>query len=328
MNLDSSILTRRKEFSSNRLKELKLKIKKIDKLVKDRTNLCIYVTGSYGRHEATKYSDLDLFFLNDGKSNNNKLSKLNKTLVDAEIIKQTSKMNFGEFSNDGQYLEVHYIEDILDALGCPDDDYKNYFTARMLLLLESKPIYNSKFYNYLLKEIILSYYRDYHDHDKDFRPIFLVNDILRFWKTLCLNYEHKRNRATENKLKKNQMHLKNLKLKFSRMIICFATIIILIRQKNVVTPDELLKILRLTPLERIYKACGNNVKLKKQYEAILKDYTWFLNMTNKPQNEVIQWIAKRSNRDRAFERGRKFGFKLFGLLNEIADQSDLRYIII
>jgi len=36
-----------------------------------------------------------------------------------------------------------------------------------------------------------TYYRDADDRP-DFLPAFLINDITRFWKTLCLNYEHSR----------------------------------------------------------------------------------------------------------------------------------------
>ena len=303
-------------------------MKNIENINENYSDFCIYVTGSYGRFEATQYSDLDLFFLNSGKLNDRKVSKITKTLIDAEIIKQTRIMNFGEFSNDGQYLEIHHIDDMLDALGCPVDDYQNYFTARMLLLLESYPLHNKDFYDEILKKIISAYFRDYHDHDREFKPIFLVNDILRFWKTLCLNYEHKRNRPIDDRNKKNNTHLKNLKLKFSRMITCFATIIILIKKKQIITQTELLKILHLTPLERLNKACGNNIKYKQTYNEILKEYAWFLDITGKPQNELIQWIGKRRNRDRAFERGRKFGAKVYTLINEISDPTDLRYLII
>jgi len=47
------------------------------------------------------------------------------------------------FSNDGEFLRILYLEDMLEQLGGREDDYLNYFTARMLLLLESKPLYKT-----------------------------------------------------------------------------------------------------------------------------------------------------------------------------------------
>ncbi len=100
-------------------------------------DLCIYITGSYGRLEASKNSDLDLFFIHEGEKEKN-LPKIQKILIDAEIIKIAKELKYPEFSNDGQYLEIHSLKDIKEKMGCPDDDFKNYFTARLLLLLESR----------------------------------------------------------------------------------------------------------------------------------------------------------------------------------------------
>ena len=77
-----------------------------------------------------------------------------------------------------------------EVLGSPEDDGLNAFTARMLLLLESRPVYNAERYRRILKAVIGFYYRDFSDHSEHFRPTFLINDILRFWRTLTLNYEH------------------------------------------------------------------------------------------------------------------------------------------
>jgi UTP:GlnB (protein PII) uridylyltransferase len=54
-------LAEHKQFSEGRIAQLKSKIEKIPEL--QNNNLCIFVTGSYGRLEASKYSDIDLFFL-------------------------------------------------------------------------------------------------------------------------------------------------------------------------------------------------------------------------------------------------------------------------
>lgn len=319
-----SLLNDRKVACQKKLDSLKQKIKSI-KILNNRNDICIYVTGSYGRFEATEYSDLDIFILKDGSSSENQISKIEKTLLDAELIKIARKMGFGEFSNDGQYLEIHHIDDMLNNLGCAEDDYKNYFTARMLLLLESYPLFNEKLYNKMIKKIINSYFRDYHDHDIDFRPIFFINDIMRYYKTMCLNYEHKRNRPTTDIVTKNKSHLKNLKLKFSRLLTCYSTILALIQKKSVVNPDKLLKIVHKTPIEKF--SLIKNLDEKK-YTEILELYTWFLIQNDRPLNEVLKWIGKRSNRNNAFKKGRVFHQKIYFVLEQIAHKTDLMYLTI
>jgi hypothetical protein len=65
----------------------------------------------------------------------------------SEIVEIGYNMNFPKFSNDGHFLKLLFLDDILENLGSPADDYHNHFTARMLLLLESRPIYGQLVYN-------------------------------------------------------------------------------------------------------------------------------------------------------------------------------------
>src|SRR4029077_1082056 len=111
-------------------------------------------------------SDLDLFFVSDGEQ---PVDRTAKTLIDAELIKITREMGFPPFSNDAQYLEIHSLQEMLEKLGGPEDDFRNFFTARMLLLLESRPVYGDVAYKRILTKIINAYFRDYHDHTGDFR---------------------------------------------------------------------------------------------------------------------------------------------------------------
>src|SRR5438034_11684593 len=102
----------------------------------------------------------------------------------------------------------------------------------MLLLLESRPLCNKTSYDQVIKSIVDEYFRDYPDHKQSFRPTFLINDILRFWKTMCLNYENKRNVIKVDGEKKNKARLANMKLKFSRRLICFSTVIPIVGMTN------------------------------------------------------------------------------------------------
>jgi predicted nucleotidyltransferase len=314
------LLSTRRKFSEGQLETFRERTAKIPELFSQQ-KLSIYVTGSYGRLEAHRGSDLDLFFVFDGE---HQIEKTTKILIDAELIKIAGAMGLPPFSGDAKYLEIHSLQEMLDKLGGAEDDFKNFFTARMLLLLESRPVYGDAAYKRIMTQIIDAYFRDYHDHTGDFRPLFLVNDILRFWKTLCLNYENRRNRP-EDRAEKNKHHVKNLKLKFSRLLICFSTIIPLFATRSN-SPEEILTLTGLPPLERI----GNLSRTDEQkslYNQIRALYEVFLEITAKP--DIQEWIGDRENRKAAFAKADKFGSVLFSFLKaSMTSPDDVRFLIV
>jgi predicted nucleotidyltransferase len=315
----SDLLQERKEYSAARLTQLREKITSIGDL-SEQPNLSIYVTGSYGRLEAHERSDLDLFFVSDG----DQVDRTAKILIDAELIKIARAMGFPPFSNDAQYLEIHSLKEMLDKLGGAEDDFKNFFTARMLLLLESRPVYGEVAYQSILTKIIDAYFRDYHDHTGDFRPLFLVNDILRFWKTLCLNYENHRNRP-EDRAHKNKHHHRNLKLKFSRLLICFSTVIPLVTSKSN-SPEDILSLTEFPPLERISNLIRNDTQ-KQIYNRLRALYCYFLEVTSRP--DISDWIGIQENRRAAFGKADEFGASLFAfLVSSLGEPADMRFLIV
>ncbi len=312
-------------YSKLRLQEISNRIKDIPQL-KDNF-LCIYTTGSYGRQEASENSDLDLFFLD---SNENKFTtNIDKTLINAEVIKICRNMGLPEFSKDGGYLTIHNIGEIKNELGSPNDDYYNYFTARMLLLLESKPIYNKSLHLSCLKQVIKPYYADFHDHSQSFKPIFLTNDIIRFWKTLCLNYEHRRRRKQGEKDDyKNVNHSKNIKLQFSRKLTCFSFILQLASYKGTINEKDILDIALLTPMDRILKLKTNIKGIDYNVKKVIDLYNWFLERTQIPSDKMISWISDKNLRNEAFDKSREFGDDLFELLQKVDNQSILKKLLI
>jgi len=318
--MSGKLIESRQSFSESRLALVREKISDIGQL-SGRAGLSIYVTGSYGRLEAHAGSDLDLFFVISG---DRQIGRTAKTLIDADLIRLSAELGFPPFSQDGKYLEIHSLKEMLDKLGGAEDDYENLFTARMLLLLESRPVFGEDAYQDILRQIIDAYFRDFHDHTGDFRPLFLVNDILRFWKTLCLNYENKRNRA-EDRERKNKHHVKNLKLKFSRLSICFSTVIPLLSSRAN-SPDEILALSELPPLKRLERV-AQTTEQKKLYRQLIDLYEYFLDVSSKP--DVLDWIGVRENRRIAFPKADEFGATMFSLLTTTLKSSDdMRFLVI
>jgi len=230
--------------------------------------ITVYCAGSLGRGEIGSLSDLDLFILSDEEEKSR--SKLRQLELLAAIIKINRDLEYNDFSNDGEYLKVYYKDHMLKSVGRPQDDSENLFTARMLLLLESKPVLNTAAYDILVNDVIHHYFRDSEDKNA-FKPLFLINDILRYWRTLCLNYEQIRNDVTRSWRKKN------INLKFSRMLTVFATILPLIAEPAT-NEDSVRKLVQLTPHERLAFGLDllNDESLIDSYVSFLDNYESFL----------------------------------------------------
>ncbi|WP_211252842.1 hypothetical protein, partial [Acidiphilium angustum] len=131
----------RDERSRDCLSSLRTRIEN-DPDVNSYPNLTIYAVGSYARHEASAFSDMDVFFIhNDCKPNCTPTDPhIREMLLMTAVVKEMDKMRLPPPSNDGEFLKVISLSNILTHMGGANDDHLNYFTARMLLLLESIPL--------------------------------------------------------------------------------------------------------------------------------------------------------------------------------------------
>jgi predicted nucleotidyltransferase len=181
------LLVQRRSEATSRIERLQSELKNAEGLCQGKA--CVYLTGSVARGEATPHSDLDIFIVSKGSSSDPGLTRLDEILLKADLIQTVKKLGYPPFSGDGEYLTRHFIPDLVGALGQPHDDVNNTFTARLLLLLESKSLLEKEVYDEAIGDVVAKYWKDYPDHKGDFQPAFLANDILRMWRTFCVNYE-------------------------------------------------------------------------------------------------------------------------------------------
>ncbi|MCC8408719.1 nucleotidyltransferase domain-containing protein [Mucilaginibacter sp. UR6-1] len=318
------LIKKRDAFSKQIVNQLRKKILDLSYIDNLKDSLCIYATGSFARGEASEHSDVDIFFI--GRKDN-KIKNLDEIILKADLIKIIRELNLPDFSGDGEYLTIHHLEDIIEKLGSPSDDYYNYFTARLLLLLESKPLFNDELYDIAISNIIDVYYNDYPDHKETFSPIFLANDIMRFWKTMCLNYEQKRvkNDITDT-FKKNKARLKNLKLKFSRLTTCYSLLCCL-KKGDQTTPSDLKNLIQLTPIERLSYISKADSKSTTIIANMLEIYRWFLDITDNETKDNIQWISDAKNQTIVNENAVKY-HDLFYNLIELTSKDLLKFYTI
>ncbi len=222
-----------------------------------------------------------------------------------------------------------YSDALIEDLGGRADDYKNHFTARMLILLEGAYLYGDGEFQEIRNEIIGHYFNDFHTHSDGFRPIFLLNDILRFWRTLCINYEHKRHWRREDAERRAKGHLDNLKLKMSRLLMCYSFIGCLLSREVPVTPDRVAEICNMTPIQRMQYIGTSNPEVSETVSETLVLYAEFLARTGRHKSDVLKWIAVDDERNAAFAIAHKFIENLSSIVLNIATKNGyLRYLVI
>jgi hypothetical protein len=291
--------------------------------------LCIYATGSLARLEANEWSDLDAFFFLSGSSDKRPLSRIRDVKILNAVVETAYAHKFPDFSNDGEYLKFLHIDDVVKHIGGREDDYHNALTARMLLMLESQYLYNRQLYEKFRAQVIERYFVDFHRHTHDFKPIFLLNDVLRFWRTLCLNYENGREWRSPDKEKRAKGHLSNLKLRFSRLTICYSFIAKLLVCGRNITQQQVVEVARMTPLDRLRMLGNGDASRAAEVSTLLREYEWFLKAVSRPKQDVLDWISHAPSRDDAFAHGNEYVNAMFRLVDSIAREHKYsRFLVI
>ena len=319
------LISKREEYSKLRLQELKSRLGDLPE-VSGFPDLTIFGAGSYARLEASEYSDIDMFFLTQSSAEEIPDLRSNTLRLFGKIIDAICTMKFPKFSNDCEYLVVLKTKDILDNIGSRTDDHANYFTVRMLLLLESHCLYGDSIFRQVTTEIVRKYFVDYPDHQQTFQPMFLMNDICRFWKTLLLNYENKKSTPRGNsdaQTRATKRKVRNFKLKYSRMTTCFASIAALGSYLAPVTEEHVVAMTQLTPRERLLSIPSRLSEVKSEVDEVLERYTWFLEMTGLTTADLEAQFADKQQRTEMFRQANEYGDAMFRLLNKI-DATDNR----
>lgn len=336
-----SELDRRLAYSSEMIIKLRGEFVGADKFASSKA--CVYATGSLGRCEASEHSDLDLFIAgksekltrSDGSGEDfgrkNLLNHLDEICVQAELIRASRSLGFPEFSGDGRYLDHHSIYEFTSTMGTDKDDVANTFTARLLLLLESRPLLEDAVYDEIVLNVIESYWRDYQDHQATFMPAFLANDILRIWRTFCVNYEARTEREPEEK--KASGKLKNYKLKHSRLLTCYSALLYLLavyKSQNAVAPSDALVMTKLTPTERLeWLRDRSDLKdARNTIVSLLSQYNRFLETTNFKEDELVRQFTDKDTSRKFMEAAHEFGDSMFEALTIIGDKSPFHRLLV
>lgn len=207
-------------------------------------DLIIGVNGSVARREVTSGSDVDLFVLTlsgDLAAAEKAQAEYRRRLV-ARGIKMPAH---------GGVFEYPLRTTQLTATIGGEDDTNTYITRRMLYLLEGEWVANADGFKSLRSDLVVRYVSEDLDDQKIVR--FFLNDVIRYWRTICVDFENK----TADSTKPRAIRL--VKLRMSRMLLYVAGIAAArqtVGRNAAAKRERLAELLALPPLERLGQIHG------------------------------------------------------------------------
>ncbi|MGZ8287063.1 MAG: nucleotidyltransferase domain-containing protein [Allosphingosinicella sp.] len=245
-------------FSDEKLKQLRSRLK-----VLIPKNELVVTCGSYARREAGRGSDLDFYTILSGPSKDTEppwFSNLEGAVK--EIVGKLPSRG-GAFAANIQRANL-----LRDYGGSRDSNAT--ITRRMLYLLEGEYLVNEEEFRSIRRQIIERYVGNTpSDHQLAF---YLLNDIIRYWRTMAVDYADKTYGAKEKK----PWAIRNIKLVFSRKLIyasgLFSVALTADRQRHAKV-EILEKLFSMTPIERIRYVCGepSSKRLFEMYDLFLEE---------------------------------------------------------
>jgi predicted nucleotidyltransferase len=175
----------------------------LDSKQHERTSVVVF--GSYGRRDASPQPDLDNVVLTTSErpaSTNDASSVLSTVLAELSIPPPNARGVFSGSAYDASSLE--------NEIGGVKDDY-NSMSRRLLLLLESRPIFGPAVHGGVVERLVRLYGGDV-EEDPRKNYVFLLNDVIRYFRTICVNYQHTKLTEVE------KWPIRNIKLRHSCLV--------------------------------------------------------------------------------------------------------------
>lgn len=280
-------ITRARELTAQRFRALE----PLDRLKSD--NIALVVFGSFARREMTPGSDIDWSLLIDGPSDPEHFRaarEVRRFLEELELAEPGTTETFGTLASS---------HELIHRIGGMRDTNQN-MTRRILLLLESRAVTNQLVLDRVIRGILNRYIVaevsvSWRTEPAVVVPRFLLNDIVRFWRTMAVDYAAKRWEQSDKK-----WALRNAKLRMSRkllfvagLLICFSFELNPPPDRDIIVSDTanlpprlanyLLEQMRITPIDLLSEELLKTDNLDIVGD-IMDSYDDFLDLLSHEQN--------------------------------------------
>lgn len=258
----------------------------------------VVLMGSWGRGEITAGSDDDFMILVDRAEG----LDFEPSIDDVSGVLRTRP------SEDGPFAEPVFSENLVNDIGLDADSNRN-LTRRLLFLLESAPVSGDEDVYQAVQDKILGRYLD--DSVKSYRPPrFLLNDVVRYWRTICVDFAAKEWRGPE------KWGIRNAKLRTSRKILFASGLLPLLEcfhfDKDSIR-EFIERALAMPPTDRIARAFLENDAADEGGRA-LGAYDEFLGRLHEREfRDALEAVTRENSRDSAeFAKADEIGKELQG----------------
>ena len=265
----------------------------------------VVACGSFARREACASSDLDYFVIRlGGDGDGQGLGDTEPAWVEplAAALKEVVPI---EPARGGPFTAVERLSDMVRNMGGQDDTNQR-LTRRMLFLLEGEPLSEREGFGFARRALLDRYIAP--RVGDGMLPLFLLNDLIRYYRTIAVDYEYKTGEADK------PWGLRNLKLVFSRKLLYASGLFALgaARDGDAAAKVERLEaLLGLTPLDRMAEICG-----AAAVGPILDSYDHFLDRLARPGvRRRLERLTRRERDDPVFRDLKDAGY---GFTRELA----------
>ena len=259
----------------------------------------VVACGSFARREACASSDLDYFVIRlrgEGAAEPAWVEPLAAALKEVVPI---------EPARGGPFTAVERLSDMVRNMGGQDDTNQR-LTRRMLFLLEGEPLSEREGFGFARRALLDRYIAP--RVGDGMLPLFLLNDLIRYYRTIAVDYEFKTSEADK------PWGLRNLKLVFSRKLLYASGLFALGAARDGAAAskvERLEALLDLTPLDRMAEICGADA-----VGPIRDSYDHFLDRLARPGvRRRLERLTRRERDDPVFRDLKDAGY---GFTRELA----------